>query len=299
MKKLLLTLAALGLLLPAAVQAQTPPSPVGDWDLVYSGRQRGLAVLSFQSDFTFTGYEILRPTPPPTPKPADPDPNPRPTSGRVGDSITTGGSGGATTVTNLLGSAPISGTWGYDVRGKLIGILNQLSLTVKTLEVVTTNIIDNVPVYSTNLVDTLVTETNAVSFRGTVVPGKRMTLALSGQNGNNSLAGLPVIPLADQSGPFYVTGRRGTVSFVEFLDVTPDPLMLNRYNYTGTGAGYTFQGRMLVSRQGRIAITAFTNDEEPVLTVYTGQYDRTRRRGELRGTDTLDHNHVVYKLFHQ
>src|SRR5262245_54787028 len=38
-------------------------SPEGTWDLVFSGSQKGLAVITFNSDNTLTGYEIVRPAP--------------------------------------------------------------------------------------------------------------------------------------------------------------------------------------------------------------------------------------------
>src|SRR5689334_10764987 len=95
-----------GLLLgSAAARAQTPPSPVGTWDLVYSGSQKGLAAITFNADNTLTGFEVVRPVPR---KSSSTDVDPRhPSVDNPGRTVvtTTTTSGGSKVVTNLLGSA--------------------------------------------------------------------------------------------------------------------------------------------------------------------------------------------------
>ncbi len=287
-----LTAAVLLLSSPAGRAQSPPPTPAGDWDIVSSGREQGLVILNFVQDTayggTLTGYKIVRPVP-------------RKNSGGNVDSrhpsvpgddterVAATGSGGSTgskPSTNFLGSAGIDGEWAFDSAGKLIGFLNQVSdREIKPVEVITTNVVDGFIVLSTNVVLKGVTTTNSVSFRGTVVPGSRITLCTYGPDGNNTLRGKPRTDPGNLGGSFYAIGKRASVNFVEFSTLAQFSIP-TAYNVDGSGPGYNFTGEALVSNQKKIAILTLTEEGVPLLTVYTGSFNLTSRKGKLSGEDS-------------
>ncbi len=285
--------AVAGLLLgSSATRAQTPPSPVGDWDLVYSGSQKGLAVLSFNLDNTLTGFEIVRPVPR---KGSSMDVDPRHPGGESARTTvtTTTTSTSSKVVTNLLGSAPITGIWYHDAAGKTIGLLNEIVQSVTPVESYMTNQLGEIV---TNVTLVITSETNGISFRAVVVPGSRITVCTYSPNGNNILRGTPVNTLqVDQSGDFYAFGKRDTLNFVEFFNAQQDPLLPTRYDIGGVGAGYSFTGRMLVSRSKQIAVATLSLDGSSVLSVYTGSFNLVSHKGKLSGVDSSDRK-LTYSL---
>jgi hypothetical protein len=282
----------------SATRAQTLPSPTGDWDLVFSGSQVGLAVLTFNSDNTLSGYEIVRPAPrkgSSSTEDVDPrHPGVEDTSRTVVTTSTNSGSSTVKVVTNFLGSAPINGTWYYQQlpaagasSAKIIGLLNQLSQTVMPVETYATNQLGEVV---TNVTLVVTTETNAVSFRAVAVPNSRITVCTYGPNGNNVLRGKPVdTAQINQSDDYFAIGVRDGVNFVEFLGLLQDSGLPTRYDITGgMGPGYSFTGRALVSRSKQIAIVTLDQDGSAVLSVYTGSYNLVSHKGKLSGVDSSD-----------
>ena len=76
------------------------------------------------------------------------------------------------------------------------------------------------PVVSTN--NSSGTATDALSFVGTVVPGKHLTLATSTSFGNIAYTGVPFTTnLTDLSGSWYGTKIQNKQSFLEFFDLDP------------------------------------------------------------------------------
>src|SRR5512145_3500133 len=122
--RLALVAAGAGLLCAlASASAQTAfPSPSGTWDVQVSGAQGyGLAYITFNDDFTFTGYELI------TVKKFSPDANERGTISDdrnlgIGISVTNNSGTNSLVITNtprpsiqqLMGFGPISGPWNYD-----------------------------------------------------------------------------------------------------------------------------------------------------------------------------------------
>ena len=288
-----LKLAALtvaGLLLGSMTTRAQPASPVDEWDVVSSGKEMGLVVLTFVQDSayggTLTGYKIVRPVPRKT---STPEVDPRHPAGEPGRTTPTGGSTPPKASTNVLGSASIIGEWAFDSAGKLIGFMNQVSEhEVKPVSTLVSNIVDGVLVVTTNTALQGVTTTNAVSFRGTVVPGSRITLNTYGPNGNNTLKGKPSTDLGNLGGPFYAIGKRGSVNFIDFLDLAQLSNPATAYDVDGVGAGYSFTGNALVSNQKKITVITVSLDAVPVLTVYTGSFNLTSRKGTLSGVDSND-----------
>ena len=294
----LVALTAAGLLIgSSAVRAQAP-SPAGDWDIASSGKEMGLVVLTFVQDNasggTLTGYKIVRPVPRKT---SSPEGDPRHPAGEGDRSGTaSGGSTPPKPSTNFLGSAGIDGRWGFDSAGKLIGFLNQVSEhEIKPVEVLSTNVVDGFIIITTNIILKGVTTTNAVSFRGTVVPGSHITLYTYGPNGNNTLRGKPRTDLGNLGGEFYAIGKRSSVNFVDFLSLAQDSVTATLYGVDGMGAGYSFSGTALVSNQKKIAVLTLSLDGGAVLSVYTGSFSLTSRKGKLSGEDSNDKK-VTYSL---
>jgi len=293
----LAALAVAGILLGSATtsRAQTPPpSPVGDWDTVSSGKEQGLVILNFvqedASGGTLSGYKIVRPVP--RKAPPKPDDDARGPGEPDRDGLGGGGSSSSSsTSTNFLGGADIDGQWAYDTSGKLIGFYNQVSeFEIKPVEEISTNIVDGFIILTTNIVFKGVTSTNSVSFRGTVVPGSKITIYTYGPNGNNTLKGKPLTNPGNLGGGFYAVGKRGSLNFIEFLDLTQGAPTF--YGVEGDGAGYTFSGAALVSNQKKIAVLTLSGN---VLSVYTGSFNLTSRKGKLSGEDSFSKK-ITYNI---
>jgi hypothetical protein len=152
----------LGALAPS--QAQTG-SPVGStWDCLLSGKRNGIAYLTFSTNNngTISGYEILVPQPLISPHVS-----------LIADVLGDNGLGfrpqptNSNTTTNIFGYFPITGSWGFDRKGQIIGTF----LEVASSENCLTNIVPATTNTYVSLVP--VSETNA--FAG----GFCVTLPLS------------------------------------------------------------------------------------------------------------------------
>jgi|GEM_PF-2498549 len=292
----LAALTAAGLLLSSSTTRAQAPSPVGDWDVVSSGKEIGLVELTFVQDNpsggTLSGFKIVRPVAKKTTKP---EIDPRHPIGEPGRNGFESPSTAPKVSTNFLGSAGIDGQWSFDSSGKLIGFLNQVSEhEIKPVEEITTNVVDGFIVYSTNVVLKGVTTTNAVSFRGSVKPGSRITIYTYGPQGNNTLTGKPRTDVGDQGGSFYAVGKRGSLNFVEFFSFEQGST-LTFYSGDGVGAGYNFSNQALVSNQKKIAVLTLSEEGVPNLSVYTGSFNLTSHKGKLSGVDSSDRK-ISYNL---
>jgi len=115
------------LLLGASIQTSqagsADPSQGGafTWDLEATGFERGMAFLTFTSDGTLHGYQMLAVTPPSSNSFVT-------TVGRGGEGIgrNGGGGGGGQSSEIVFGFGPITGTWALTSRGVIVGLLNQL-----------------------------------------------------------------------------------------------------------------------------------------------------------------------------
>ena len=144
MKNLLLrlhiaALAVAGAMAPLSeATAQTPQSPLGTWDLSITGNQIGLARLTFDADFTYHGYQFMRPGPLPSSS-TTPAPDPRFPGGEpTRDGVVTPPAP-TTPPTNFIGGTIMTGTWAYDDKGKVIGLLDQITESVQLVEKAITN----------------------------------------------------------------------------------------------------------------------------------------------------------------
>jgi len=255
--------AVLGLFLLAGsagvCQAAPPPpaSPVGTWDIFFSGGGRvGLANITFAGDSTFAGYEIMAPK-----QPGSSQASGRP--GAIGSGVPSSNTNSMGT--NIFGFETVLGPWGFDSKGRVIGSWVELTpantcvtnTTITATSVTNGNVIT--VTLSTNTSVNCDALTNQVSFVGTVVPGKRLTLVASTSTGKVTYRGVPNAPLPDISGQWYGYKNEQKQSFLEFFTLTPDGL--NTYDFVGSGPGgvdgeYIYSGFAMVSKHKKMAFAS-------------------------------------------
>lgn len=266
-------LAVAGLLLGAAAGQAAPPSPAGvTWDCTVNGAQgRGVAYITFsETSFTFSGAELIT-TNRKTVQPTTPSVDPRggTTVGRDGTSGTTNTvtTGTSSTTTNLFGYGAIQGPWTYDLdTGRVIGFFTQRIAG------------DDGTNYTVN----------SVGFKAKVVPGKRLTLVASTPNGQVTYTGKPVSTnVPSLSGSWYAYKKRGTLSLVEFFNLTPTGSP-GEYTVFGEGAGYTIEGTTLVSGWNRIGFNFRTTAEgsgDKIHRAVVGPFYPRRLKAETTGVE--------------
>lgn len=217
--KVALLALALGGTLALTARAQ---SPLGDttWDcLISGGGQKGLAILTFSSQpngtstsFGLSGYELIASMP----KNLNGGADGRNLGGNLGRYYDTNA---PTAQTNVFGFTDVQGSWSYDDSGHVIGYLWFLVQDPSSPSSVTTN---------------------AVSFKGKVVPGKRLTLSCSTSYGKVVYRGRPYVALTDLTGStWYGVNKQNKQFYQEFFSLSPGP-MANIYQVSGYGPGYTY-----------------------------------------------------------
>jgi hypothetical protein len=149
-----------------------------------------------------------------------------------------------------------SGQWGFDAKGRLVGFYTDVSAyTVCITNVVGTNFITGDPIIAVDC-NRL---TNAISFVGSVVPGKHLTLNATTPDGRSTFSGVPVATnLPDLSGQWSGMKIVNPLSYNEFFSLSPDTV-LNTYNIAGMGPGYVYQGVAFFSKSGKFAVAAVVN----------------------------------------
>lgn len=255
-----LAIVLLFLLATAAAIAQSQPkSPVGTWDCVLSGARGGVAYLTFSGDEnggTVTGLEIV------VPKSSS-----QPHASLVA-TIATSGLGQRLPATNqpsasVAGSLPVAGQWGFDIKGRTIGFFTEIvpplvRVICSTIPVIITNA--QTLAVETNFFTSCVTNfsqvglTNPVSFVGSVVPGKRLSLVAGSPLGSVTFRGAPAVDLTDVSGSWFGLESGNGGSAFEFFTLTPIPDFPNAYTVDGLGPNYSYNdGLALLSSQKIIA----------------------------------------------
>jgi len=270
-------------------------SPVGTWDCVVSGREKGVAYLTFADDYTIRGYEVL------TPKNLGTSTN---ENARGADDIgRTIDSTVSESKTNFSGFALISGYWSHESSGKKIlgfyteGNYSQTCTTNQAItESTTTEILDNGDgTYTTNLTTYYITNdvttceitglTNGLSFSAIVRPGSRLSLKATSINGNKTLKGVPATEIADLSGFYYAQGKKSGVKYVEFFEAEASADYANGFDITGSGAGYELYGRALASRQKKLGLFYVrTSEDNPSVSLF-GPINYSTYKANLKGWD--------------
>jgi len=294
--------------LPLHARAAAFDSPVGNaWDISMSGGRTGLAVMEFfdggtPDSRTFSIYEIIVPN---KPRPSSSDS----TDSRngSGDDSRTGSSGGTNgtvvlPITNLFGGElASSGHWGWDTQGRLIGFYGEILGEVCTTNTVTiTNCIngaipDQPCGYVTN-VDTItcVSVTNGVSFVGSVVPGKHLTLNSRIISQKTVYHGLPAIQLTNIAGSWFGNRIEPGQDTLEFFTLSPaggfvelPDAPANLYDVIGGGGNYnyTIGGSALLSRWNKIAFSLPFDPDQEVLRATIGSANLRQLRFNTRGVE--------------
>lgn len=272
----LASLVACGLTL--AVQqtsAAVPASPVGPiWDCIISGGgQQGLAFLTFADDGTFNGFEVLSAR-----RVSSTSSNPRGPFTDTGRTFESGNTNRVGT-TNLFGFAAISGPWSYDERGRLLG---SFTVTVDRGESAEESAI------------------HALSFTGTVVPERRLTLVGSTPHGRVTYSAVPYRETPDYGGSWYGTKIRNKQALLEYFGLTS--LMNNNpfgdvypeisnfpgiyYTEDTQGAGYSSRGFVMISPRKKIGFALLSTPLDSTNSVLSATYGSYSVRGGVLKAST-------------
>jgi hypothetical protein len=293
-------LAAAALLCATAAQAQFN-SPVGTWDFIITGAERGVAYITFEDDFTLSGYEVVTPAAPKSPKV-----NESRGDDSIGRYITSSGSSGTVTKTNLVGFGHITGFWTFDTKGRVVGIYTEGNDNIEsctTNEVVVTsfetNVIDGITFINisqaTNFVTTCTTNavTNGISFSAVVRPGTRMVIKTMSPVGRYTLKGVPAQEVPDFSGFHMANAKSRGLRYTELFLAEPSFEFPNAFLLAGAGPGYEFWGVGVLSSQRHLALVS--NGGAAGLNAVTGPYNFRRETGTLKGSD-MDGNRITYRV---
>jgi hypothetical protein len=291
---------------PANTASAQSVSPAGTWDFVISGAERGIAYITFDDAGFLTGYEAIAPS-----KPDDDPIETERTAGDQGRIISESDSSDGTTVTNILGFALLSGTWSYDINGRVVGVYtegseNRSCTTNQEITAVVSNaIIDfktnivtiTVTNYFTNEVVNCVTNpvTNGISFTAVVRPD-RIVMKTTGANGKMTLKGIPAADGPDFSGSFYANAKKAGFKYTEFLTFVPSAEFFNGYEVFGQGPGYELIGIALISNQKKLGLVSVSSAENAPLTSAIGTVNANRGRASLSLVD-LDSVRGNYQIF--
>jgi hypothetical protein len=254
---------------PVQSRAAAFDSPVGQpWDVYMSGRHLGLAVITFNSDFTFSVSSIL------VPKPQVFIQSSSSTGDRGGSDSRTGDTNvvvGLPSHTNIFGFGTIPnpdnppgtavepGQWGFDGQGRLVGYFTDVS---GYSICVTNEVLLNTGIgVITNIVIECSRVTNAINFVGTVVPGKRLTLLATTPDGKSVFTGVPVttVNMPDISGNYSGNNLQDNLPHTEFFTLTRNDPAGNVYAIVGQGPGYIYGGTAILSKSGRFAFAVDIN----------------------------------------
>ncbi|HKX61962.1 MAG TPA: hypothetical protein VJS65_08955 [Verrucomicrobiae bacterium] len=233
-------------LLSTAITILAQSSPVGPWDVVLSGDQKGVAQITFNADFTISGTEVITARPAPAP-----DDNPRSgLPGRDQDEPT-----GSSSNTVFFGWSDLTGLWTYNGSG-LVAIITEGG-------------------------DSL---TNGISLRGKR-SGNRLSLVGHHAGRKIHYRGVPLTAQSNIMGNFFISGKKDGEPYVEVFNLTPD-VTQNRYLVTGQGPDYDFFGFALLSGQNQLAISSLQGlGSNGVLSAVSGPFNIRSGRGSMTGID--------------
>lgn len=149
----------------------------------------------------------------------------------------------------------------------------------------------------TNII-TAVAVTNAISFVGTVVPGRRFSMLASTPAGKVTYSGVPDVPLADISGSWYGTKHVGKLWYNELFTLTRVVPDANVYTVTGGGSATTYGGVAYLLPQRQLGIVlgiypvfpvgADENAAPPTIRGVVGSFNPRRLSGALHGLEGED-----------
>jgi hypothetical protein len=265
------------LLFSAAVQSKAggDPSQGGSqtWDCLFSGGgDNGIAYLTFGSDFSITGEEILAPK--------QSTLNSVPTVGRGGEgdgrTPTTNSPTGTTTNEFLFGAGSVVGVWQYDAKSNIVGSFVLVGAPSQ----------------------------QDVSFTGRVSTGTKPRLTLTASFGqhhgiyNGVIAqtetGSAKFPDPTTGGWFGFKRGEGQQVFEQFT--LTGTSILGVYDLSGSGPDYVTMGACFISSQGKIgfalletnSVTEFSNLRSTI-----GSFSNTSTAIKANTTGIQENNSAV------
>lgn len=302
-------------LLPSATPAASPP-PVGVWDCVVGGSQRGVAHIFFSPDGTLSGNIFLT------------------FVGRASGTFTNTRGG---TFTNFFGGAQLDGRWSYASPGntsRFVGFINEVSRVAGTTTAVSNGLSFSATARASRLTLSALGYQGRLTFRGIPL---QQTNDLSGTyyaNVRKQGAPAPMVEAFDvfpvpksedittreissfdcsstnittTTNSFSITNDNVISEYVTYLNYVTITQQVcyatntvvttiyydfrdNYYGVFGRGPGYDYDGLLLVSRQNYAAFYQAQGENAEIITVYAGPFNPATGRGSLVGTDGVSRN---------
>jgi hypothetical protein len=272
------------------VPAQGPP--VGSWDFVLTGSERGVAQIFFHEDGRLDGRMVFA------------------AFGRSTNNF----------ATNFYGGAAIIGQWSYvkpTAPNRILGVINRVSGLAGTTALETNGLSFRGTVRESKMNLRGFGDQGRVTFTGIPLAGANdLSGTYYGSGQRQAAAGfVEIFELGHPPSIDYVTNitvtasdcsvtndlvttNSGTIThtvtiiqqtcYVTNVIVRPviNDFVDNYYDVVGGGPGYNYAGRLLVSQQKFAAFYQSRGAE--FLTVYTGRFDPVMGRGTLIGTDGVN-----------
>jgi hypothetical protein len=315
------SLGCLSFLLSAVlVSAQGPP--IGQWDCVLSGHERGVAHLFFNTDGTLSGRAVFT------------------YLGKTTGVFTNRG----VVYTNIFGAAYLDGNWSYaspTTTNRIVGFINLLSSQAGSTEFIT-----NALSFSGTA------RASKLTLLGRGYPGQVTFVGIPLQSTNDlrgtyygtgqkqgapgpftevfNLTAAPELDVFTNSvstpatcfttnitftlDSYSITNFNSIImvtNFVNFITITQQVCFVtnttvatftnsypaNYYSVEGSGPAYQYTGRLLVSRQKYAAFYQGQGPNDQLITVYAGPFNPATGRGLLVGTDGVIRN-IKYSIYH-
>jgi hypothetical protein len=300
--------------LPSVAQATQPP--VGAWDCVLSGQEKGVAHLFINADGTLSGRAIFT------------------FSGKTTGSFT---NSGGITFTNTFGGARLEGRWSYaspTVTSRILGFINGVSGLAGTTMLITNGLsfsgaargsrltlqawgspgrvlFRGIPLESTNDLSGAYFAT--IRKQGALSPIVE-TFDLSRPSESEKVKNIHISPLdcsttnlttiSNYDSVTNSTVVTDYVTYVTYVTITQQVCFVtnitattifnefpaNYYAVAGGGPAYQYTGRLLVSRQNFAAFYQARGFDGEFITVYAGPFNPATGRGSLLGTDGVTRN---------
>ena len=304
--------------LPAS--ALTPP--VGQWDCVLSGSERGVAHIFFNADGTLNGRAMFTYV------------------GKTAGIFTNRG----VVYTNIIGSAYLEGNWSYaspTTTNRIVGFINLLSSQAGSTQLITNALSFNgtartskltllsrgypgqvtvvgIPLQSTN--DLRGSYYGTGQRQGTPGPFTEVfSLTQAPEldvitNSVSTPANCFTTNITFSTDSYSITNFDSIIivtNFVNFITITQQVCFVtnttvvtfandypaNYYSVEGSGPAYQYTGRLLVSRQKYAAFFQGRGPNNQFITVYAGPFNPATGRGSLVGTDGVNRN-IKYSIYH-
>lgn|GEM_PF-6647527 len=307
--------------LPSLLLAAQGP-PVGQWDCVLSGHERGVAHLFFNADGTLNGRAMFTYV------------------GKTSGIFTNRG----VVYTNIFGAAYLEGNWSYaspTTTNRIVGFINLLSSQAGSTELMTNAVSFSGTARAAKLtllsrgypgqvtfVGIPLQSTNDLrgSYYGTGQkqggPGPftevfKLTAAPELDIITNSVstpANCFTTNITFTADSYSITNFDSIImvtNFVNFITITQQVCFVtnttvatftnsypaNYYSVEGSGPAYQYTGRLLVSRQKYAVFFQGRGLNNEFITTYAGPFNPATGKGSLTGTDGVNRN-IKYSIYH-